>query len=99
MERRSQPSVTAMTNLRAILNELATGYRAQADAIGVPRLAVIRWLRPSTGVRSTAHARLIIEALAKVRPVTVEDWQAVCAAGVLLAADTPPQQVERQPTD
>jgi hypothetical protein len=76
-------------NLRTILNELATGYRAQADAIGVPRLAVIRWLRPSTGVRSTAHARLIIEALAKVRPVTAEDWQAVCAEPWAAPKETP----------
>ena len=78
-----------MQDLRTILNELATGYRAQADAIGVPRLAVIRWLRPSTGVRSTAHARLIIEALAKVRPVTVEDWQAVCAEPWAAPKETP----------
>ena len=68
-----------MQDLRTLLAELAPGYRTQAAALGVPPLAVIRWMRPSTGVRSTAHARRIIAALAKVRPVTAEDWAAVCA--------------------
>ena len=86
-------------SVAALLLEIAPNHAAAARKLGVPRLTVLRWMRPSVGVRSTAHARLIIEALAKVRPVTAEDWQAVCAAGVLLAADTPPQQVERQPTD
>ena len=88
-----------VSNVQSIINEIAPNHAAAARKLGVPRLTVLRWMRPSVGVRSTAHARLIIEALAKVRPVTVEDWQAVCAAGALLAADTPPQQVERQTTD
>ena len=85
--------------LSNILNTIAPTHAAAARKLGVPRLTVLRWMRPSVGVRSTAHARLIIEALARVPPVAVEDWQAVCAAGVLLAADTTPQGVERQTTD
>jgi hypothetical protein len=78
-----------MQDLRAILNELAPNHAAAARKLGVPRLTVLRWMRPSVGVRSTAHARLIIEALAKVRPVTVEDWQAVCAEPWAAPKETP----------
>lgn len=61
-----------------LIHELAPTHAEAARLLGVPRLTVLRWMRPSVGVRSTAHARIIIAALAKVRPVTAEDWQAVC---------------------
>ena len=72
-----------------IINELAPTHAAAARKLGVPRLTVLRWMRPSVGVRSTAHARLIIEALAKVRPVTADDWAAVCAEPWAAPKDTP----------
>ena len=72
-----------------IINELAPNHAAAARKLGVPRLTVLRWMRLSVGVRSTAHARLIIEALAKVRPVTAEDWAAVCAEPWAAPKDTP----------
>ena len=72
-----------------IINEIAPNHAAAARKLGVPRLTVLRWMRPSVGVRSTAHARLIIEALAKVRPVTADDWAAVCAEPWAAPEDTP----------
>ena len=78
-----------VSNMQSILNELAPNHAAAARKLGVPRLTVLRWMRPSVGVRSTAHARLIIEALAKVRPVTAEDWQAVCAEPWAAPKETP----------
>jgi hypothetical protein len=65
--------------LAEILSEIAPTRTAQAKAIGVPRLAVIRWTRADVGVRSTEHARAIIAALSRARPVTIRDWQTVCA--------------------
>ena len=76
-------------SVAALLLEIAPNHAAAARKLGVPRLTVLRWMRPSVGVRSTAHARLIIEALAKVRPVTAEDWAAVCAEPWAAPKDTP----------
>ena len=63
-----------------IIHEIAPTYVAAAQKLGVPRLTVQRWIKPSVGVRSTAHARLILDELAKEPPVTGEDWQQVWAA-------------------
>ena len=76
-------------SVAALLLEIAPNHAAAARKLGVPRLTVLRWMRPSVGVRSTAHARLIIEALAKVRPVTAEDWAAVCAEPWAAPKETP----------
>lgn len=69
-----------MQDLRTTLADIAPTLNRAADTIGVPRPTLYRWLR--TGVHSTEHARRIIAALARVRPVTASDWAAVCGREV-----------------
>ena len=94
------------TRLTAALSA-CTGGDPSADAIaraaGVNRSTVYRWLADGA-VRETKHVRALLAVWDRHSgPDTggrrAKLASALCGSGALLAADTTPQGVERQPTN
>ena len=74
-------------SVAAVLLETAPNHSEAARVLGVPRLTVLRWAKPGVGVRSTSHACILADGLARVRPVTVADWRTICAAALPVAVE------------